>query len=225
MIWMGMFFSPGIPGLNMIKIVILMYIRSWAVLTCNIPHETVFKASSSSNFYYTLLLMMLFLCTLPVGYAIVWLEPSWHCGPFSQYKKIYRIFTSSLESILPDIIIRALDYAASPGIIIPLLVLLILVIYYLNSVANSLRDANKDLKDQLRRERTEERRKVFQMADARHDPPNSASKWMVMKKILPVLPSKVKMLQVATRDLKAHVHELKPVKKEDGVGLNACFLF
>ncbi|CAG2111617.1 unnamed protein product [Medioppia subpectinata] len=43
MIWMGMFFSPGLPALNTVKLCLLMYVRSWAVLTCNIPHETVFK--------------------------------------------------------------------------------------------------------------------------------------------------------------------------------------
>ncbi|KAH9378527.1 hypothetical protein HPB48_015023 [Haemaphysalis longicornis] len=78
---MGMFFSPGLPAINMVKLCIMMYVRSWAVLTCNIPHETVFK-TSSNNFYFMLLLIMLFVCTLPVGYAMVWLEPSWHCGPF-----------------------------------------------------------------------------------------------------------------------------------------------
>ena len=25
---------------------------------------------------------MLFICCLPVAYTCVWLEPSWHCGPF-----------------------------------------------------------------------------------------------------------------------------------------------
>ncbi len=96
-----MFFSPGLPAINTIKLCILMYVRSWAVLTCNIPHETVFKvyiifinkyifnfkhfecqASRSNNFYFGLLLIMLFLCTLPVGYAVGWLESSWHCGHF-----------------------------------------------------------------------------------------------------------------------------------------------
>jgi hypothetical protein len=100
-----MFFSPGLPAINTVKLCLLMYVRSWAVLTCNIPHETVFKvylicfllnnlleliiigiillkASRSNNFYFGLLLIMLFLCTLPVAYAVVWLEPSWHCGPF-----------------------------------------------------------------------------------------------------------------------------------------------
>jgi hypothetical protein len=98
---MGMFFSPGLPAINLVKLVILMYIRSWTVMTCNVPHETVFRASRSNNFYFALLLFMLFLCVLPVGYAIVWLTPSWHCGPFSEYQKIYHIFTTALMSALP----------------------------------------------------------------------------------------------------------------------------
>lgn len=45
MVWMGIFFSPGLILLNLIKLVILMYLRSWTVLTCNVPHEVVFRAS------------------------------------------------------------------------------------------------------------------------------------------------------------------------------------
>lgn len=45
MVWMGMFFSPGLTALNLFKLGILMYLRSWAVLTCNVPHEVVFRAS------------------------------------------------------------------------------------------------------------------------------------------------------------------------------------
>ncbi|XP_025190710.1 transmembrane channel-like protein 3 isoform X2 [Melanaphis sacchari] len=166
MVWMGMFFSPGLPIINVVKLMIMMYVRSWAVLTCNVPHDVVFRASRSNNFYLGLLLTMLFLCVLPVGYAIVWIEPSWHCGPFSQYKKIYHIFTNSIKKAIPNPMVhRVLDYIASPGIVIPLLLLLILIIYYLASLTSSLREANNDLKTQLRRERTEERRKMFQLVN------------------------------------------------------------
>ncbi|CAM1328627.1 TMC3 (predicted), partial [Pycnogonum litorale] len=165
MIWMGMFFSPGLPAINTVKLVIMMYARSWAVLTCNIPHETVFRASRSNNFYFALLLVMLFLCTLPVGYAIVWLEPSWHCGPFSDYSKIYKLLTSHLTAALPDVLNKVLDYVTSPGIVIPMLLLLILAIYYYVSVAASLREANEDLKIQLRRERNDDKRKANSNAE------------------------------------------------------------
>ncbi|KAF7284667.1 hypothetical protein GWI33_021851 [Rhynchophorus ferrugineus] len=167
MVWMGMFFSPGLVVLNVFKLYVMMYLRAWAVLTCNVPHEIIFRASRSNNFYYALLLMMLFLCVLPVGYAIVWIEPSWHCGPFSGYERIFHIFTKTIRANVPQSMHRALDYIASPGIVIPLLLLLVLIIYYLVSLTGALREANNDLKIQLRRERTEERRKMFQMVDRR----------------------------------------------------------
>ncbi|XP_022249260.1 LOW QUALITY PROTEIN: transmembrane channel-like protein 2 [Limulus polyphemus] len=192
MIWMGMFFSPGLPALNTVKLCILMYVRSWAVLTCNIPHENVFKASRSNNFYFALLLIMLFLCTLPVGFAIVWLEPSWHCGPFSGYGRIYRVFTSYLRNVLPSWMNNIIEYLTSPGLVIPLLLLLVLIIYYLISLTGSLREANNDLKIQLRRERSHEK-EASNDANAGKEGGGGdktlANKWLITKNILPVLPT------------------------------------
>ncbi|XP_015122093.1 transmembrane channel-like protein 3, partial [Diachasma alloeum] len=183
MVWMGMFFSPGLTALNLVKLGILMYLRSWAVMTCNVPHEVVFKASRSNNFYLALLLTMLFLCVLPVGYAIVWVKPSWHCGPFAGYHRIYYMATQSLKDTLPRKAHKALDYIASPGIVIPLIVLMTLIIYYMVSLTGSLREANNDLKIQLRYERTEERRKMFKIAEKRGQAQDTPfAKW---KKILP----------------------------------------
>lgn len=62
------------------------------------------RASRSNNFYLALLLTMLFLCVLPVSYAIVWIEPSWHCGPFAHHARIHRVFTDTLKSTLPKYI-------------------------------------------------------------------------------------------------------------------------
>ncbi|XP_044745628.1 transmembrane channel-like protein 3 [Coccinella septempunctata] len=193
MIWMGLFFSPGLAVVNVVKLYMLMYLRAWTVLTCNVPPEVIFRASKSNNFYYALLLMMLFLCVLPVGYAMVVIKPSWYCGPFSGYKRMYTILTETITKITPRSFDHALQYIVSPGSIIPLLVLLILIIYYLTSLTSSLREANIELKLQLRRERTEERRKVFQLVDRRRrvgsagsDPNNPLHKW---KKLLNTFPS------------------------------------
>lgn len=80
--------------------------------------------------------------------------------------------------VLHVIFRQILDYISSPAIVIPLLVLLVLVIFYQISLAGSLRESNNDLRTQLRRERTEERRKMFKMADSKtKEPEKPFDKW------------------------------------------------
>ncbi|CAF95966.1 unnamed protein product [Tetraodon nigroviridis] len=97
MIWMGAFFSPCLPAFNVLKLIGLMYLRSWAVLTCNVPHQQVFRASRSNNFYLAMLLFMLFLCMLPTIFAIVRYRPSQHCGPFSMLIYYLQAIARSLK--------------------------------------------------------------------------------------------------------------------------------
>ncbi|XP_068149025.1 transmembrane channel-like protein [Drosophila tropicalis] len=192
-VWMGIFFSPGLVLINLVKLMIMMYFRSWIVLTCNVPHEVVFKASKSNNFYLSLLLTMLFLCVLPVGYAIVWLRPSWHCGPFSEYNRIAEFITNTTRNALPKQLHEPLDYLTSSSTVIPLLVLLILIIYYLVSLTGALREANQDLRTQLQKEREEERKKIFKVPEVKQAEPTATTLTNRWRKVLeassPVTPT------------------------------------
>ncbi|XP_076457549.1 transmembrane channel-like protein 1 [Babylonia areolata] len=170
-IWLGVFFSPGLALLNLMKLLLLMYVRCWTVLVCNVPQERIFRASRSNNFYFALLLVMLFLCMLPPLFAIVGIKPSVSCGPFSDLEKIYHILTRTMETELPSSVNSLIEYAASPGVILPIFMLMGMTIYYLISVGRSLRDANNELRMMLEYERTEGRKKVYAMADAKHEEP------------------------------------------------------
>ncbi|KAL6263490.1 hypothetical protein P5V15_006281 [Pogonomyrmex californicus] len=184
-VWMGMFFSPGLMALNLIKLGVLMYLRSWAVLTCNVPHKVIFRISRSNNFYFLLLLIMLSLCVLPVSYFIVYIEPSRYCGPFSNYPKIYNVVTQYLQNTFPTLIQRCLDFVVSPCVLIQLIIVMTLIIYYETSVAGSLREENNDLKMQ-RRQHIEEHRKLFKIREMKENNPDTAlSRW---KQILLTLP-------------------------------------
>uniref|UniRef100_A0A3B4C2U6 Transmembrane channel-like protein n=1 Tax=Pygocentrus nattereri TaxID=42514 RepID=A0A3B4C2U6_PYGNA len=149
MIWMGAFFSPCLPAFNVLKLIGLMYLRSWAVLTCNVPHQQVFRASRSNNFYLAMLLFMLFLCMLPTIFAIVRYRPSQHCGPFSGQEKIYDIISETIDNDFPLWFSKAMSYVTSPVVVLPALLLLFMLIYYLQAIARSLKFTNNQLRVQL----------------------------------------------------------------------------
>uniref|UniRef100_A0AAY4BD41 Transmembrane channel-like protein n=1 Tax=Denticeps clupeoides TaxID=299321 RepID=A0AAY4BD41_9TELE len=149
MIWMGAFFSPCLPAFNVMKLIGLMYLRSWAVLTCNVPHQQVFRASRSNNFYLAMLLFMLFLCMLPTIFAIVRYRPSEHCGPFSGQEKIYDIISETIANDFPLWFSKVMGYVTSPVVVLPALLLLFMLIYYLQSIARSLKFTNNQLRMKL----------------------------------------------------------------------------
>ncbi|NXI97182.1 TMC3 protein, partial [Psophia crepitans] len=167
MIWMGAFFSPCLPAFNVLKLIGLMYLRSWAVLTCNVPHQQVFRASRSNNFYLAMLLFMLFLCMLPTIFAIARYKPSLSCGPFSGQEKIYDIVSETIQNDFPTWFNTVITYISSPVVVLPALLLLFMLIYYLQSIARSLKFTNNQLRMKIQTERTEDKKKVAQMAVAR----------------------------------------------------------
>ena len=79
---MGSFYAPGLVGINVLRLLTSLYFQCWAVMSSNVPHERVFKASRSNNSYMGLLLLVLFLSLLPVAYTVMSLPPSFDCGPF-----------------------------------------------------------------------------------------------------------------------------------------------
>ncbi|XP_060103703.1 transmembrane channel-like protein 2 [Heteronotia binoei] len=159
MIWMGSFYAPGLVGINVLRLLTSMYFQSWAVMSSNVPHERVFKASKSNNFYMGLLLLILFLSLLPVAYTIMSLPPSFDCGPFSGKKKMYDVIQETIKYDFPPFVAKLFGYVANPGLIIPAILLMILAIYYLNAVAEAYQQANAELKKKMQMQREEAKNK------------------------------------------------------------------
>ncbi|KAJ8380711.1 hypothetical protein SKAU_G00014890 [Synaphobranchus kaupii] len=180
MIWMGAFYAPGLVGINVLRLLTSMYYQCWAVMTCNVPHERVFKASRSNNFYMGLLLLVLFLSLLPVIYTIMTLSPSFDCGPFSGRQKMYDVIIETIERDLPAFLGTIFSYASNPGLIMPAVLLMVLAIYYLNAVSKAYQNSNAELKKKMQMQRDEEKNRRN----------NKDSTNQVMKDLEDLLPNK-----------------------------------
>ncbi|XP_049619840.1 transmembrane channel-like protein 1 isoform X1 [Syngnathus scovelli] len=164
MIWMGAFYAPCLPALNVLRLHVSMYLQCWAVMCCNVPQERVFKASRSNNFYMAMLLVILFLSTLPAMYTIVTIPPSFDCGPFSGKNRMFDVIHETLESDFPAWFGKVFNYASNPGLILPFMLLMVLAIYYLQSTSKSYKEANIELKKKLQTQSEENKRKNKQAA-------------------------------------------------------------
>uniref|UniRef100_A0A4W6FYX4 Transmembrane channel-like protein n=1 Tax=Lates calcarifer TaxID=8187 RepID=A0A4W6FYX4_LATCA len=159
MIWMGAFYAPCLPALNVLRLHVSMYLQCWAVMCCNVPQERVFKASGSNNFYMAMLLVILFLSTLPAIYTIVTIPPSFDCGPFSGKKRMFDVIHETLESDFPAWFSKVFSYASNPGLVLPFILLMVLAIYYLQSTSKSYKEANVELKKKLQTQNEENKKK------------------------------------------------------------------
>ncbi|MEJ1278751.1 transmembrane channel-like gene family 1 [Cricetulus griseus] len=126
MIWMGSFYAPGLVGINVLRLLTSMYFQCWAVMSSNVPHERVFKASRSNNFYMGLLLLVLFLSLLPVAYTVMSLPPSFDCGPFSGKNRMYDVLHETIENDFPKFLGKIFAFLANPGLIIPAILLMLI---------------------------------------------------------------------------------------------------
>ncbi|XP_061905597.1 transmembrane channel-like protein 1 [Entelurus aequoreus] len=159
MIWMGAFYAPCLPALNVLRLHVSMYLQCWAVMCCNVPQERVFKASGSNNFYMAMLLVILFLSTLPAMYTIVTIPPSFDCGPFSGKNRMFDVIHETLESDFPAWFGKVFSYASNPGLVLPFMLLMVLSIYYLQSTSKSYKAANIELKKKLQTQNEENKKK------------------------------------------------------------------
>ncbi|XP_040275684.1 transmembrane channel-like protein 1 [Bufo bufo] len=176
MIWMGSFYAPCLPAINVLRLHSSMYLQCWAVMCCNVPHARVFKASRSNNFYMAMLLFILFLAMLPVIYTIVSIPPSFDCGPFSGKQRMFEVIQETLQHDFPAWIAKVFGYASNPGLILPFILLMVMSIYYLNATSKGYQASIAELKKKLQNQAEENKRRNKKAddkaAEAQGDPSN-----------------------------------------------------
>uniref|UniRef100_A0A8D0EEU5 Transmembrane channel-like protein n=1 Tax=Salvator merianae TaxID=96440 RepID=A0A8D0EEU5_SALMN len=107
LIWLGVFFSPLLPAVQIIKLLLLFYIKKTSLMrNCQSPSKP-WRASHMSTVFITLLCFPSFLgASVFLSYTIWSLKPSETCGPFQTHHTIYesgKIWVLKLEKSNPNL--------------------------------------------------------------------------------------------------------------------------
>ncbi|KAH3871075.1 hypothetical protein DPMN_034269, partial [Dreissena polymorpha] len=151
--WLGMFFSPLIPLMTLIKCFCFFYLRKWTLLKNCAQTEKTYRTSRSHSLFMFVLLVSFVFAFAPIGYMISSMKPSQSCGPFRVYSsENYTMFDSVSDTVVewPWTINRIFFFLGSSGFFIPAIILLILLIYYFWLLGRGFKHREKILSDQLK---------------------------------------------------------------------------
>ncbi|XP_064376394.1 transmembrane channel-like protein 5 isoform X2 [Dromaius novaehollandiae] len=96
--WIGIFFSPLLPGIQMISFSIVFFVKKVSLMmNCQPPHK-VWRAAQMTTLFIFLLFFPSLVGVLSVIAVTVWrLKPSKECGPFRGLSSMYAAISEWIE--------------------------------------------------------------------------------------------------------------------------------
>lgn len=146
--WIGCFYSPFLPAIATVICFLMFYIKKFTCLINCIPSYTVYRASRSKSMFMFVLLISYIFAALPLVYSIGELTPSKSCGPFRRLPIIWNVIKNTFDNT-PNWIQCIVIFISTPGFALPVLIVLILTIYYYSAVIDANRHMVNVLKNQL----------------------------------------------------------------------------
>ncbi|XP_070581086.1 transmembrane channel-like protein 6 isoform X2 [Ptychodera flava] len=151
--WLGMFFSPLLIFICILKLVILFYVKRFSVIANCSPSLKPWRAGRTTTVFIGMLLLMFFITAGSVLYSIVRISPSATCGPFRHLQTMYDVVFILLEdwasSETLNWIYGVISFIASPGFILLFILILCLGVYYYKAIAKGSREQMKKLRYQI----------------------------------------------------------------------------
>lgn len=149
--WIGTFYSPLLPLIQLIKLLVLFYVKKTSVIMNCRPSMRPFRASKMNLVFLSLLALSFTLAMLTIGYTIMSEDvtsPSNLCGPFKGHTSMYEIVSDLIQGF-PKWLTDIIQYASSASVVALVFCILGLIVYYYKMLKDSNEKKIKLLKEQI----------------------------------------------------------------------------
>lgn len=147
--WVGSFFAPLLPFIYIILGIFVFYIKKFACLMNSKPSSTIYRASRSNSMFMIVLLVSYTVCALlPIAYVVAEISPSRACGPFRGLDTVWLTVVEAFV-LTPNWLQNFISFLSTAGFAVPVLIILLLSLYYYSAVNSANRHMVTVLKNQL----------------------------------------------------------------------------
>ncbi|XP_076075031.1 transmembrane channel-like protein 7 isoform X4 [Mytilus galloprovincialis] len=157
--WLGMMFSPLIPFMTFLKILIFFYSKKFLLKYCE-AQERPYRTSRSNSLFMLVLLLSFVFAAAPIGYMVGRLQPSQSCGPFRLYADANVVMFNTVSYTVaswPGVLRGIFSFLGTVGFFVPVIIALCLLMYYYWLLGQGYKKTEKILQHQLKLEGQDKR--------------------------------------------------------------------
>ena len=152
LILIGAFFSPILPAIGVLKLIVFFYIKKLSLFHNNRLPDKPFQGAKLSSIFTLLLLFTFFMCIGLVGWGVTRV-PTSYCGPFKNTECSASKFIidelSLVVSTWPTWIHAVLQFMRTAAFLLPAMILVFSLLYYYRSMTHEHRRVINTLKEHL----------------------------------------------------------------------------
>ncbi|CAL1542633.1 unnamed protein product [Lymnaea stagnalis] len=137
--WLGIFYSPLLPAVVIMKLVILFYVKRYSVVHNCSPSVKPWRASRTHTIFVGYLFIFFILSCVAVGFGVFLIKPSDTCGPYQNFTTTYEVIYTLIDSWKAEspVMKEIFAFIDSPGFIAGLLIFFFMVLYYTRTISLS----------------------------------------------------------------------------------------